>query len=137
MTMLRRFKPRFQTIIKCFSTRFKKRFTPQPLTVRLHRVIERESSFPYLPAPEFDFLEYGASDGRLLYPDTKVGKRKRIYNSLDDEEGHIQLRNIPKQSDLGLQYVVQVTEAGEWGFVTGGYLLQTLAGDDPNEHSIR
>ena len=109
--------------------------------VRLHRVIERESLFPYLPAPEFDFLEYGASDGRLLYPDTKVGKRKRIYNSLDDEEGHIQLRNIPKQSDLGLQYVVQVTEAGEWGFVTGGYLLQTWLETTPtsiqsDEHPI-
>ena len=109
--------------------------------VRLHRVIERESSFPYLPALEFDFLEYGASDGRLLYPDTKVGKRKRIYNSLDDEEGHIQLRNIPKQSDLGLQYVVQVTEAGEWGFVTGGYLLQTWLETTPtsiqsDEHPI-
>ena len=109
--------------------------------VRLHRVIERESSSPYLPAPEFDFLEYGASDGRLLYPDTKVGKRKRIYNSLDDEKGHIQLRNIPKQSDLGLQYVVQVTEAGEWGFVTGGHLLQTWLETTPtsiqsDEHPI-
>ena len=109
--------------------------------VKLHRVIERESSSPYLPAPEFDFLEYGASDGRLLYPDTKVGKRKRIYNSLDDEEGHIQLRNIPKQSDLGLQYVVQVTEAGEWGFVTGGHLLQTWLETTPtsiqsDEHPI-
>ena len=91
----------------------------------LHRVIERESSFPYLPAPEFDLLEYGTADGRLLYPDTKVGRRNRTYNSLDDQKGHIQLRNIPDQSDLGLQYVVQVTEAGEWGFVTGGYRLQT------------
>ena len=94
--------------------------------VRLHRVIERESgSFPYLPAPEFDLLEYGAPDGRLLYPDTRVGRRTQAYKSSDEEEGHIQLRNIPQQSDLGLQYVVQVTEAGEWGFVTGGYLLQT------------
>lgn len=94
--------------------------------VRLHRVIERESgSFPYLPAPEFDLLEYGAPDGRLLYPDTRVGRRTRAYKPSDEEEGHIQLRYIPQQSDLGLQYVVQVTEAGEWGFVTGGYLLQT------------
>ncbi|MCE2414402.1 HAMP domain-containing protein [Candidatus Poribacteria bacterium] len=92
--------------------------------VRLHRVIESESRFPYLPAPEFDLLEYGTADGRLLYPDTRVGQRTRTYNSLDDEEGYIQLRIIPLQSDLGLQYVVQVTEAGEWGFVTGGYLLQ-------------
>ncbi len=93
--------------------------------VRLHRVIESESPFPYLPAPEFDLLEYGAPDGRLLYPDTRVGQRVRAYNSLDDADGHIQLRSIPEQRDLGLQYVVQVTEAGEWGFVTGGYLLQT------------
>ena len=93
--------------------------------VRLHHAIERESPFTYLPAPEFDLLEYGTADGRLLYPDTRVGQRARTYNSLDDEEGHIQLRSIPEQSDLGLQYVVQVTEAGEWGFVTGGYLLQT------------
>ena len=92
---------------------------------RLHRVIESESRFPYLPAPEFDLLEYGTADGRLLYPDTKIGQRTRTYNSLDDDEGHIRLRSIPLQSDLGLQYMVQVTEAGEWGFVTGGYLLQT------------
>ena len=95
--------------------------------VRLHRVIEREGRSPYLPAPEFDLLEYGTADGRLLHPDTRVGQRTRTYdyNALDDEEGHIQLRNIPQQRDLGLQYVVQVTEAGEWGFVTGGRLLQT------------
>ncbi len=93
--------------------------------VRLHRVIERESSFPDLPAPEFDLLEYGTPDGRLLYPDTRVGRRNRTYNPLDNQEGHIQLRSIPQQSDLGLQYVVQVTEASEWGFVTGGYRLQT------------
>ena len=93
--------------------------------VRLHDVIERESRFRYLPAPEFDLLEYGAPDGRLLYPDIQVGRRNPLYNPLDDEKGHIQLRSIPEQSDLGLQYVVQVTEAGDWGFVTGGRLLQT------------
>lgn len=93
--------------------------------IRLNGVIERESSSSYLPTPLFDFLEYGTPDGKLLYPDTKVRKRARVYSSLDDQEGHIQLRNIPGQSDLGLQYVIQVTEAGEWGFVTGGYLLQT------------
>ena len=110
--------------------------------VRLHRVIERESgSFPYLPAPEFDLLEYGAPDGRLLYPDTRVGRRARAYRLSDEEEGHIQLRYIPQQSDLGLQYVVQVTEAGEWGFVTGGYLLQawletTQTSIQSDEHPI-
>ena len=93
--------------------------------VRLHRVIEREASSRYLPAPEFDLLEYGAPDGRLLYPDTRVRRRNPLYNPLDNEKGHIQLRSIPEQSDLGLQYVVQVTEAGDWGFVTGGRLLQT------------
>ena len=92
--------------------------------VRLHDVIEREALLPYPPAPDFDLLEYGAPDGRLLYPDTRIGRRNPIYNPLDNEKGHIQLRSIPEQSDLGLQYVVQVTEAGDWGFVTGGYLLQ-------------
>ena len=93
--------------------------------VRLHDVIERGTPFSYLPAPEFDLLEYGAPDGRLLYPDTRVGRRNPLYNPSDNEKGHIQLRSIPEQSDLGLQYVVQVTEAGDWGFVTGGRLLQT------------
>ena len=93
--------------------------------VRLHDVIERGAPFSYLPAPEFDLLEYGAPDGRLLYPDTRVGRRNPLYNPSDNEKGHIQLRSIPEQSDLGLQYVVQVTEAGDWGFVTGGRLLQT------------
>ena len=95
--------------------------------MRLHRAIKRESSSAYLPALEFDFLEYGTPDGRRLYPDTSRGQRARTYNynALDDEEGHIQLRNIPQQRELGLQYVVQVTEAGEWGFLTGGRLLQT------------
>jgi HAMP domain-containing protein len=97
--------------------------------VRLHDIIEREeeSSHPYLPGPQFELLElleYGTADGKLLYPDTGVGRRTRVYDSLDDQERHIQLRSIPGQSELGLQYVVQVTEAGEWGFVRGGYRLQ-------------
>ena len=109
--------------------------------VRLHHVIEREGRFSYLPAPEFDLLEYGTADGRLLYPDTRVGQRTLTYHSLDDEEGHIQLRNVPEQDDLGLQYVVQVTEAGEWGFVTGGYRLQkwletTQTSIQSDEHPI-
>ena len=93
--------------------------------IRSHGVIATGLSSPYLPAPEFDFLEYGTPDGKLLYPDTRGVKRALTYNAFDDQEGHIQLRSIAQQSDLGLQYVVQVTEAGEWGFVTGGYLLQT------------
>ena len=94
--------------------------------VRLHDIIERgaESSYLYLPGPQFDLLEYGTVDGKLLYPDTRVGRRTEVYTSSEDQERHIQLRRIPGQSDLGLQYVVQVTEAGEWGFVRGGYLLQ-------------
>ena len=94
--------------------------------VRLHDIIERgvESSYLYLPGPQFDLLEYGTADGKLLYPDTRVGRRTEVYTSSEDQERHIQLRRIPGQSDLGLQYVVQVTEAGEWGFVRGGYLLQ-------------
>ena len=92
---------------------------------RLHRVIERESNFAYLPTPDFDLFEYGTTDGKLLYPPPKVRGKPRTYNAVDSEEGHIQLRNIPQQSDLGLQFVVQATEAAEWGFVTGGYRLQT------------
>lgn len=93
--------------------------------VRLHDIIEREeSSHPYLPGPQFDLLEYGTADGKLLYPDTRVRRRTQVYTSSEDQERHIQLRRIPEQSHLGLQYVVQVTEAGEWGFVRGGYLLQ-------------
>ena len=94
--------------------------------VRLHDIIEREaeSSPHYLPGPQFDLLEYGTADGKLLYPDTRVGRRTQVYTSSEDQERHIQLRSIPEQSDFGLQYVVQVTEAGEWGFVRGGYLLQ-------------
>ena len=91
---------------------------------RLHRAIERQSSYRYLPIAEFDLLEYGTPTGKLLYPDLRAGRGTRIYNSLENREGHIQLRNIPEQSDIGLQFVVQATEVGEWGFVTGGYRLQ-------------
>ncbi len=93
--------------------------------VRLHRAIERQSSAPYLPATEFDLLAYGTPDGKLLYPDFGVRRGTRAYNPLENQEGHIQLRNIPQQGDVGLQFVVQATEAGEWGFVTGGDRLQT------------
>ncbi len=92
---------------------------------RLLRAIDREDTFPYLPTPDFDVFEYGTADGKLLYPIPKARGNPRIYNSINSEEGHIQLRSIPQQSDLGLQFVVQVTESGEWGFVTGGYRLQT------------
>ena len=93
--------------------------------VRLHRAIERQSSSRYLPATEFDLLEYGTPDGKLLYPDFEVRRVTRPYNPLENREGHIRLRNIPQQSDIGLQFVVQATEVGEWGFVTGGERLQT------------
>ena len=93
--------------------------------VRLHRAIERQSSYPYLPIAEFDLLEYGTPTGKLLYPDLRAGRGARTYNySLESREGHIQFRYIPQQSDIGLQFVVQATEVGEWGFVTGGYRLQ-------------
>ena len=91
---------------------------------RLHRTIERQSSHTYLPVAEFDLLEYGTASGKLLYPDLRVERGTRRYDSLENREGHIQLRNIPQQSDIGLQFVVQATEVGEWGFVTGGYRLQ-------------
>ncbi len=93
--------------------------------VRLHRAIERQSSAPYLPATEFDLLAYGTPDGKLLYPDFGVRRITRTYNPLENQDGHIQLRNIPQQGDVGLQFVVQATEVGEWGFVTGGDRLQT------------
>ena len=110
---------------QAFLNKIQKEVHATATDIRAHGDIARELSFPYLPAVEFDFLAYGTPDRKLLYPDTRDVKRALTYNSLDDKEGHIQLRSIAQQSDLGLQYVVQVTEAGEWGFVTGGYLLQT------------
>ena len=108
---------------------------------KLLRAIERESTFAYIPTPDFDLFEYGTADGKLLYPNLKTGRNLRTYNSVDNEEEHIQLRYIPQQSDLGLQFVVQVTESGEWGFVTGGYRLQTWLETTPtsiqsDEHPI-
>ena len=91
---------------------------------RLHRAIERQSSRTYLPAMEFDLLEYGTPNGELLYPDLRARRGTRTYSALESRDGHIRLRNIPQQSDIGLQFVVQATEVGEWGFVTGGYRLQ-------------
>ena len=92
--------------------------------VRLHRTIERQSSSTYLPVAEFDLLEYGTADGKLLYPDLRVERGARRYDSLENREGHIQLRDIPQQRDIGLQFVIQATEVDDWGFVTGGYRMQ-------------
>ena len=92
---------------------------------RLHRAIEMEPSFPYQPTSEFDLLEYGTPDGKLLYPDPQVWRNAPVYRSLDNREAHIEFRSIPQRSDLGSQFLVQVTAVGEWGFVTGGYNLQT------------
>jgi signal transduction histidine kinase len=92
---------------------------------RLLRAIEREAPFANILTPDFDLFEYGTADGKRLYPNLKTGRNPRTYNWVDNEDGHIQLRYIPQQIDLGLQLVVQVTESGEWGFVTGGYRLQT------------
>ena len=93
---------------------------------RLHRAIDMEpSSFTYQPTSEFDLFEYGTPDGKLLYPDLQIGRTTPVFRSLDNREAHIEFRRIPQRSDLGQQLVVQVTAAGEWGFVTGGYNLQT------------
>lgn len=108
---------------------------------RLHHVITRGvSSSPYQPTPEFDLFEYGSPDGKLLYPDLGGRRSTRTYRSLDTQEGHIELRSIPQQDDLGLQFVVQATEASEWGFITGGYDLQkwleTKTDIQSDEHPI-
>ncbi len=108
---------------------------------RLHRVFARgELSFHYQPTPEFDLFEYGSPEGELLYPDSGGWRSTRTYRSLDNQEEHIELRSIPQQHDLGLQFVVQRTEAGEWGFVTGGYNLQkwleTTTDIQSDEHPI-
>ena len=104
---------------------------------RLHHIITRgASSFPYQPTPEFDLFEYGSPDGKLLHPDLGGRRSTRTYRSLDNREGHIELRNIPQQDDLGLQFIVQATEASKWGFVTGGYNLQKMAGDN-NGYPVR
>ena len=92
---------------------------------RLHRAIEMEQAHPYQPASEFDLFEYGTSDRKLLYPDPQIRRNATVYRSLDNKEAHIVFRRIPQRSDLGQQFVVQGTAAGEWGFVTGGYNLQT------------
>ena len=109
---------------RAFVEKVQKEVHAAAANVRLHRAIERQSSSPYLPATEFDLLEYGAPNGKLLYPDLRAGRGTHAYSPLESREGHIQLRNIPQQSDIGLQFVVQATEVGEWGFVTGGYRLQ-------------
>ena len=108
---------------------------------RLHHVVARgELSFHYRPTPEFDLFEYGSPDGELLYPDPGGWRSTRTYRSLDHQEEHIELRSIPQQRDLGLQFVVQKTEVGEWGFVTGGYNLQkwleTTTDIQSDEHPI-
>ena len=73
----------------------------------------------------FDLFEYGTPDGKLLYPHLQMRRNAPVYRSLDNREAHIEFRRIPQRSDLGQQFVVQGTAAGEWGFVTGGYNLQT------------
>ena len=112
-------------------------FTPQAADERLLRVIERRATFANLPTPDFDLFEYGTADGKLLYPNLKTARNLRTYNRVDNDGGHIQLRYIPQQSDLGLQFVVQATDSGEWGFVTGVISLANMAGDNPNEYSVR
>ena len=92
---------------------------------RLHRAIGMAQSHPYQPTSEFDLFEYGTPDGKLLYPDPQVRRNAPVYRSLDNREAHIAFRRIPHRSDLGQQFVVQITAIGEWGFVTGGYNLQT------------
>ncbi len=88
---------------------------------RLHRAVEMEPHFPYQPISEFDLFEYGTPDGKLLYPDLQTGRNAPVYRSLENQEAHIKF----KRDDLGQQFVVQITAVGEWGFVTGGYNLQT------------
>ena len=92
---------------------------------RLHSAIEIKQSYPYQPTSEFDLFEYGTPDGKLLYPGPQLRRNAPVYRSLDNREAHIEFRRIPQRSDLGQQFVVQGTAAGEWGFVTGGYNLQT------------
>ena len=100
-------------------------FTPRLLMKDYTAPLRWNRLSPYQPTSEFDLLEYGTPDGKLLYPDPQVWRNAPVYRSLDNREAHIEFRSIPQRRDLGSQFLVQVTAVGEWGFVTGGYNLQT------------
>ena len=92
----------------------------------LHQVIARRgASFAYRPSSTFDLFEYGTPDGKLLYPNPGITQNAQTSHSTDKRKGHIVLRDVPQQRELGQLFVLQATEAGEWGFFTGGYTLQT------------
>ena len=101
---------------RAFAKTVEKKVHAAATDARLHHAIERQSSHSYLPATEFDLLEYGTPNGKLLYPDFGVRRDARTYNSLENREGHIRLRNIPQQSDIGLQFVVPSNRSRRVGF---------------------
>ena len=123
----------------------------------LHSAILKGQSdgIRYLRDTEFDVLEYGTAYGTLLastwMEDPRIGTnvmRRSGAGSTrgtgialrESGNGNIQLRKVEQNGGIEPRLVVEVTQAGDWGFLTGRRLLskwmETETAIRSDEHAI-
>ncbi len=106
----------------------------------LHRaILKGQSDSRYLGETDLDIVEYGTAYGTLLAStwraDPRIGtnvmrnraqrKGESLFPKTDTEKGNIRLRRVEQNGGIEPRLVVEVTQAGDWGFLTGGRLLST------------
>ena len=123
----------------------------------LHSAILKGQSdgIRYLRDTEFDVLEYGTAYGTLLastwMEDPRIGTnvmRRGGAGSTrgtgialrESGNGNIRLRKVEQNGGIEPRLVVEVTQAGDWGFLTGRRLLskwmETETAIRSDEHAI-
>ncbi|RKU37158.1 hypothetical protein C6495_02545 [Candidatus Poribacteria bacterium] len=123
----------------------------------LHSAILKGQSdgIRYLRDTEFDVLEYGTAYGTLLastwMEDPRIGTnvmRRSGAGSTrgtgialrESGNGNIRLRKVEQNGGIEPRLVVEVTQAGDWGFLTGRRLLskwmETETAIRSDEHAI-
>ena len=123
----------------------------------LHSAILKGQSdgIRYLRDTEFDILEYGTAYGTLLastwMEDPRIGTNVMRRGSAgrtrgtgialrESGNGNIRLRKVEQNGGIEPRLVVEVTQAGDWGFLTGRRLLskwmETETAIRSDEHAI-
>ena len=123
----------------------------------LHSAILKGQSdgIRYLRDTEFDVLEYGTAYGTLLastwMEDPRIGTNVMRRGGAgrtrgtgialrESGNGNIRLRKVEQNGGIEPRLVVEVTQAGDWGFLTGRRLLskwmETETAIRSDEHAI-
>ncbi len=121
-------------------------------------ILRGETNGKHLGETDFDIIEYGTAYGRILFSTELAGTDRALASNsasvkkkqapehaipsvtTDNPRTNIRFRKVTQGGNGESRIVVEVTEAGDWGFFTGGYFFDNWLETEPiiqsDEHPI-